>query len=121
MNWLTTVLIFTGGGIGALLRGFVTSHFAFSTSVLSPATMAINALGSLMIGFLWQIQLSTELRYFAVVGLLGGFTTFSGFSLEFLQYAQQKSWGLGFIYVILSVASCLILVWVGNRLHSLLF
>jgi CrcB protein len=121
MKWQQTVLIFAGGGLGALLRGYISVQFAFSTSILSPATLLINAVGSLLIGFLWGFPLSTEIKSLLVIGLLGGFTTFSGFSIEFLQYMQHKSWSLGFLYVFFTVASSLFMVWVGNRLHSLLF
>ncbi|MFN5888831.1 MAG: fluoride efflux transporter FluC [Bacteroidota bacterium] len=119
MQWLYTVLIFTGGGIGALLRGFMAQNLVISSNSTFTQTLIINSVGSFIIGFLWELPLSMEWKYFLIVGLLGGFTTFSGFSIEFLQFLQNKTWGLGFIYVISSVVLSLLLVWLGNRLYSL--
>lgn len=121
MHWLNTALIFTGGGFGAIMRSLMTQYPNLLNSSAITQTLIINSIGSFLIGFLWEIPLSNEIKYFLIIGFLGGFTTFSGFSLEFLQFLQNKTWGIGFIYVISSVAFSLLLVWLGNRLHSLLF
>jgi CrcB protein len=121
MQWLNTALIFSGGGIGAILRSLMTQYPNHLHSSAITQTVIINSIGSFCIGFLWELPLSMEIKCFLIIGLLGGFTTFSGFSIEFLQFLQNKTWGIGFLYVISSVAFSLILVWLGNRLHSLLF
>lgn len=121
MNWLNTVLIFLGGGFGAVLRNVLTNSSVSANSSIFTHTLVINALGSFIIGFIWNFQLSMEIRCFAVVGLLGGFTTFSGFSIEFLEFLHHKSLGLAWVYVISTVSLCILLVWSGNRLQSLLF
>ncbi len=121
MHWLSIALIFTGGGIGAVLRNLITNYPNLINSSAITETLLINSIGSLLIGFLWELPMSDEVKYFLVIGLLGGFTTFSGFSIEFLQFLKNKTLGIGFVYVISSVAFSLFLVWLGNRLHSLLF
>lgn len=76
-----------GGAIGAVLRYGVSG---FSHKIMGAAfpwgTLAVNILGSFIIGFLWGIRektiLSTNFKSFIFIGILGSFTTFSSFSLE---------------------------------------
>jgi len=76
-----------GGAIGTLLRYLVSGiDYKFSKGVFPISTFVINVAGSLVIGFLWglfeRIDISSTLRMFFLIGILGGFTTFSTFSLE---------------------------------------
>jgi len=76
-----------GGAIGAVFRYGVSG---FSHRILGTAfpwgTLAVNLIGSFIIGFLWGIRertiLSTDFKSFIFIGVLGSFTTFSSFSLE---------------------------------------
>ncbi len=91
------LLVFLGGGIGALLR------YGLALAAPGPlTTLAINAVGSFAIGLLLAAP-SGPLRLFLVVGLLGGFTTFSAFSLEALQLWQRGQSALALAYVLGSV------------------
>jgi len=83
------LLVFLGGGTGSVLR-YLVSHGRFSLVQGFPlATLCVNILGSFLIGFLsaWVARtiLTNDLRLLLVVGLCGGFTTFSTFSNEGLQ------------------------------------
>jgi fluoride exporter len=80
--------VFLGGGIGAAARHGVNLLSAQAVGVRFPwGTLAVNVLGSLLIGalvewFALRVHLGQPLRLFLITGVLGGFTTFSAFSLE---------------------------------------
>ena len=83
-------------------------------------TLAINVAGSFLIGLLftataldgrWEAPVTT--RQFLMSGICGGFTTFSAFSLETLSLARDGYAGRAAVYIGLSVALCLISVWLG--------
>jgi CrcB protein len=56
------------------------------------------------------------MRLFVMVGLCGGYTTFSAFSLQTLTLMQEGAWGLATIYIVASVALCVLGVLVGHLL-----
>jgi CrcB protein len=104
------LIVFLGGGLGAAARHGVNVVAAQYPGVRYPVgTFFINVLGSLAIGvlaeyFALRSQLSPALRLFWVTGVLGGFTTFSAFSLEIgLLYEQGESFAAA-LYAISSVA-----------------
>jgi fluoride exporter len=75
-------------------------------------TLAVNVLGSFLLGLLMQVALTTELlsptaRLALGTGVLGGFTTYSTFNYETLQYFQRDEWLLGFANLGGTVAACL--------------
>jgi len=102
-----------GGGIGALLRyqlGRAMTHWLgpAMVSTFPWATLATNAIGSLLMGVLagWLArhgQGGDQLRLLLGVGLLGGFTTFSAFSLEMVMLIQRGQFTFALLYLILSV------------------
>ncbi len=103
-----------GGGIGALARyqiGRVMTGWLGAPAVTAfPfATLAVNTIGSLLMGLLagWLVRTAPEnadqLRLLLGVGLLGGFTTFSAFSLELAYLVQRGQIGLAAIYLMLSI------------------
>ena len=103
-----------GGGIGALLRyqlgRLMTAWLGAPVVTAFPfATLAANALGSLLMGLLagWLVRTSPEnaegLRLLLGVGVLGGFTTFSAFSLELVMLVQRGQVGMAAIYLMLSI------------------
>jgi len=81
------------------------------------ATLIANVLGSLAIGLVvgWMLrgQGGESVRLFLVVGLLGGFTTFSGFSLETVTLLQSGQWEKAALYVGASLVLCLAAVAMG--------
>ena len=84
-------------------------------------TVGINIIGSFIIGFVatlsgpdGRVLIPLEHRQFVLIGLCGGFTTFSSFSLHTLTLAQNGDWARAGLNVILSVALCLFFVWLGH-------
>ncbi|HEU5289350.1 MAG TPA: fluoride efflux transporter CrcB [Cyclobacteriaceae bacterium] len=82
------MLVLAGGALGTLAR-FYTSTFAqkYVTNGFPIGTLMVNLTGSFVIGLLWGLfenQQATSLRTFLFVGILGGFTTFSAYSIETL-------------------------------------
>jgi CrcB protein len=105
-----------GGAIGALARYWIA--LALDTKGAIPwGTLLVNLAGSLLIGFV--VLASTKNKWaepwflFAVTGVLGGFTTFSAFSMENLQLLQSGRLALALAYGLGSVALGLALAWAG--------
>jgi len=81
-------------------------------------TLAVNVIGSLVMGFLYVLLLerlasAPEWRAFLLVGLLGAFTTFSTFSIETLNLMQQALYARALGNVLLSVLACVAAAWLG--------
>jgi len=116
------LLVALGGALGTIARyalsGFVATHFG---ETFPWGTMIINITGSLVIGFFatltgpdGRVFVGSEIRQFVMMGLCGGFTTFSSFSLQTLSLARDGELGLALANVGLSVFLCLLAVWVGH-------
>ena len=108
-----------GGFVGAALRYGVSAGAALLAWRGHWATLAVNVLGSLAIGYLapYFENPSQPARLFLVVGVLGGFTTFSSFSLDTLSLYHNREFFLAACNVLLNVMVCLAAVWAGFRLH----
>ena len=107
-----------GGAARFLLAGWVGARLGES---FPWGTVLVNVLGSALIGALaaQEEMLSPEARQFLMVGVLGGFTTFSSFSLQTLRLAQDGDWVRAAGNVLGSVALCLAAVAVGYRVARL--
>lgn len=110
------VWIALGGAVGSVARALV----GLSLPARFPwATLLVNVLGSLLIGWLMArlgpmaSPAGASLRNFLVVGFCGGFTTFSTFSWQTLEQMQKGQWGAAVANVLLSVFLCLLAVWLG--------
>ena len=111
-------LILTGGGMGALLRYWVSGLVYRFTGGLFPwGTMGVNVAGSFLIGLFWglfeEFGLSPKMRGFLFIGLLGGFTTFSTYSLETFELLRDGEWGMALSNVVLSNLGGLLAVFAG--------
>ncbi|WP_425104271.1 fluoride efflux transporter CrcB [Ancylobacter sp.] len=115
------LLIFIGAGIGGVLRNAVgmTAMRLFGMG-FPYGTLAINVAGSFAIGLVagWLTFLASggwtmHARAFIITGILGGFTTFSTFSLDTALLVQRGEIGLAALYVAGSVALALVGVFVG--------
>jgi fluoride exporter len=110
-----------GGAAGSLLRYWLAELFVRLGAVQFPwATLVANVSGSFAIGLIAAATLEQgrpllppELRLFLLVGVCGGYTTFSSFSLQTLTLAQGGEWGKAGLNVALSVVLCLLAVWLG--------
>ena len=113
MNYLMVAL---GGALGACGR-YALSRYLLGSS-WPWATQCANVLGSFLIGLLF-VQLAgrwgTEHPAWQLlaVGLLGGFTTFSSFSLESLRLLESGKASLAAAYVLSTLALCLLAAWFG--------
>ncbi len=101
-----------GGAVGSVLRYLLTGTIQRLAGHGFPAgTVVVNVLGSFAIGLLyvWLVERggSSGMRALLMVGLLGGFTTFSSFSLETVNLMMQASYGRAALNVLLSVALCI--------------
>ncbi len=103
------IYIACGGALGAVLR-FLVGGWAqrLSWGVVFPwGTLAVNLVGSLAIGILWAVFErfldASNLRLFLLVGLLGGFTTYSTFSMETLNLVRDGQLRLAALYVIVHI------------------
>lgn len=108
----TVFLVALGGAIGSVLR------YLMVAAVGSPfGTLAVNALGSFAIGILFAGLGAREgWQLFLMTGMLGGFTTFSAFSLDTLKLVQSGQTVQAAAYVLASVSLSLIAVALGATL-----
>jgi CrcB protein len=102
-----------GGAIGTGARYLLSGWVARRIGTLFPyGTLAVNLVGSFLIGAVMHVslttsQLSPDSRVVLVIGVLGGFTTYSGFNYETLQYFRDGAWLIGFANVLVMVGGCL--------------
>lgn len=112
------LMVALGGALGSVLR------YLCGLLVQQPwATLAVNLLGSFLIGVCALYFASGGnplLRLLLVTGILGGFTTFSSFSLDSLQLLQLSEWGRASLYVFGNVAGGLLACWAGFLLAGVL-
>ncbi len=107
------------GGLGALGRFSLSRFFiANGWQALPYATFAVNIIGSFLIGyFAYALQqrwgLSDDVKAIVMSGFLGGFTTFSAFSLEVIMLFEQGFVVKAALYVVMTVLSCLLLCALG--------
>lgn len=117
MNAGALVFIALGGAIGSVARALAGGWIPAGR--LPWATILVNIVGSFVIGWLMaKFPLTTEnlrVHNFAVVGICGGFTTFSSFSWQTVDQMQKGQWGAAAANVLLSVALCLLATWTGWR------
>lgn len=115
-----------GGGAGAAMRYIMAGLVQQWTSDEFPyGTLVVNILGSLLLGFIVQIAESKTgpgpwLRLLLTVGLCGGFTTFSTFSLESFRLLQDGSYLLAAGNIAGSLVLCLVGIWAGMVLARMI-
>jgi CrcB protein len=102
------ILVMSGGAIGAALRYGLSRALPFSAAGWPWPTFAVNVIGGLCMGVLamWLMRGDSSaepLRLFLGVGVLGGFTTFSAFSLEIAQMVQRGQMGMAAAYAVASI------------------
>ncbi len=107
-----------GGAVGAVLRYAVSGWtYHFSSGVFPWGTLAVNLIGSLIIGFLWGVSdvgvVSQNMRLFLFIGIIGSFTTFSTFSLESFSLLRDGEYVLLMFNILFSVVLGIGLVFAG--------
>jgi len=117
-----------GSALGGMARFWC---FNIITSVVGPVfplgTLIVNILGSFIIGFFatltgpdGRLVVSSTMRQFVMIGLCGGYTTFSAFSLETLNLIRNGNIFYAGLNITLSLMLCLISVWLGYEIASML-
>ena len=119
-----------GGALGSVARFWINGLVIDKTSATFPwGTLVINVTGSFVIGIIGALavpegRLDSQSRAFAtqflMIGVCGGYTTFSSFSWQTLRLLQDREWLYAGGNVILSVTLCMIAVWLGYALGSAL-
>ncbi len=122
---LQYLVIGLGGALGSMLRfglgGLIDANVQKTGYIFPWGTIVVNITGCFVIGFIAMISaagegrilLSPLTRSFITIGILGGYTTFSSFSLQTLTLMQSgQRWG-AVANVVLSVVLCLVGVWLG--------
>lgn len=110
----TTLLVAAGGAFGSVLRYWLGTWMAVQAGAAAWGTLLVNVTGSAAIGFLHAaLREDSMMRPLIMIGLLGGYTTFSAFSLQTLELAQRGHVGFAMANVAVSIILCLLGVWLG--------
>ena len=116
------LVVFLGGGIGAAMRHGINLAVARLLGTAFPyGTLLINVTGSLIMGlvaayFAFKGDASQHWRLFLTTGILGGYTTFSAFSLDAALLYERGEVGLAALYVVASVALSILGLFAGLAL-----
>jgi fluoride exporter len=113
-----------GGGARYFVSGLAGQHIGETFPI---GTLIVNVTGSFVVGFFaaltgpdGRLLIGTDARQFVLIGVCGGYTTFSSFSLQTLNLARNREMALAGANVVLSVVFCLLAVWAGHVAASAL-
>ena len=109
-------LVFLGGGLGSIMRLIINRLIPSESFPYS--TLTVNMIGSFLIGLVISYlidsnMLKSDYYYFLVVGICGGLTTFSAFSIENFNFIKSNETFNSFIYIFISVSLCIALAYLG--------
>lgn len=115
-----TLWVALGGALGSIARYWLSLFMAPISKELPWGTITINIIGSFVIAFFGmltfshtKLSVSENIRLFVMVGVCGGFTTFSSFSLQSFELLKKGDIGAAFLNIVISVLSCLAAVALG--------
>jgi fluoride exporter len=120
--WVTYLCVFIGAAIGGVGRYSLSGVVANWIGATFPwGTLIVNVTGCFVIGVFNTLTgpdgvflVPGNLRVFVMVGMCGGYTTFSSFSLETLNLVRNGEWFASGAYILASTVLCLIGVWLGH-------
>jgi CrcB protein len=121
MTALAYIWVALGGAMGSVARFAINGLISSAVGPGFPwGTIVINFTGSFVIGFfgaITQPEMGTAHRatiiQFVMIGICGGYTTFSSFSLQTFNLLQQRQWLYAAGNVLISVLACMVAVWLG--------
>jgi fluoride exporter len=122
MQWGLLLAIAAGGALGSLARHFLSTGIYNVTGMAFPwGIFAVNVLGGFIMGFVVELgalklNYSLEMRAFLTTGILGGFTTFSAFSLDAALLIERGDWLAAALYMVGSVAMSVLALFGGLAL-----
>jgi CrcB protein len=125
---LTYFWIMLGGALGSAARFWASGLIAERMGEVFPlGTLFVNVSGSFVIGFFAGLTdpqgpflIGPRMRQFVMIGLCGGYTTFSSFSLQTLELARDGDWLRAGLNSVLALVCCLLAVWLGRALAVML-
>ena len=123
----TVLMVALGGATGAVARYLVgVGATRFIGTGFPWGTLIVNVVGSFIMGVLiaalaLRYSVSNEMRAFLAVGILGGFTTFSAFSLDFAVLMERKDFGLAMLYLGSSVGLSILALFAGLTVARTVF
>lgn len=121
---LNYILVMLGGSLGTGARFWISGFIAERAGEFFPlGTLVVNVTGSFVVGFFagftgpeGPVLVSPRTRQFFMIGVCGGYTTFSSFSLQTLDLARDGDWLKALLNTALSFGCCLTAVWLGRIL-----
>ena len=108
------LLVALGSALGGVLRFWLSALMGERLGAMHLGTVFVNVSGSFVIGFIAALGPMPFTQQLLIIGVLGGYTTFSSFSLQTLELANAGRWSAAGANVALSVALSLAAVWLGH-------
>jgi CrcB protein len=120
ISLMDNVLIFIGAGFGGVFRYWVsTGIYSLVGRQFPYGTLVVNVSGCFLMGLLFVLTLERfnsigpQLRALLLIGLLGGYTTFSSFSIETINLFESGNWVSGLMNIVISTTVCIAATWLG--------
>jgi CrcB protein len=115
-----SLLIFFGAGLGGVLRYWISNGIHLLLGRQFPyGTLIVNVSGCFLMGLLFVLTLErfddtgSQLRALLLIGVLGGYTTFSSFSIETIHLFESGNWTSAVMNILLSTVVCITAAWLG--------
>lgn len=120
---MNSLYVFLGGGIGSLLRyGLTYLVHKFPKSVFPVATLGSNLIASFLVGAFLVLMMKMKpahaefFQAFCIIGICGGFSTFSTFAKDNLELMERGYWLIAGLNILVSVSFCIGMVYLGRKM-----